>query len=360
MSLIITAAAGAAIASAAHKQATPPVPTVDTPTSAAQGSGTLITSSNSFNPAISLVTDFRSNISNSDRSAKKETLLKEAELGIAADVDPFLRAEFYIAFAREDGQNIAEVEEGFGRYTNLGRGLSAKFGKIAGAVGRVQRNHADQLNFLDYPLVIQDFLGDEGLRTGGASLSYLFPGDRFNEITAEVLQGEEGNVIRPSHTQDLVYIAHYRTFFDFNEDNSAQLGATYLSAPGENKTRGDMYGIDFVYKSQPGAQRSLVFESEAFWAKPGMPNQRRAFGAFAAATYQFMPTMFAYGKYDYSEIPGTNDRHQGWTVGLTLKPTEFHHWRVEFQQITSNFGASRNTLNLQFQMVIGAHPAHKY
>ena len=121
---------------------------------------------NSFNPQISLVSDFRARLSDNNPSDEKKTQLKEVELGIAADVDPFLKEEAYIGFGFEDGEAIAEVEEAFGRYTNLGRGMSAKFGKIAAAIGRVQRNHADSLNFLDYPLVIQDFFGDNRVRAG--------------------------------------------------------------------------------------------------------------------------------------------------------------------------------------------------
>lgn len=318
------------------------------------------TNPNTFNPQISLITDFRANVVNSNRTEKKEVDLHEAELGLAADVDPFLRAEAYIAFSKENGDAVAEVEEGFGRYTRLGKGLSAKFGKIAGAIGRIQRNHGDQLAWLDYPFVVQDFLGSEGMRSGGGSLSYLLPGDKFNEFTVEGLVPEDGNLFKNSHGGNLAWIGHYRTFFDFSEDTSAQLGATYVNGPGGGNTRAQMYGVDFVYKWQPGAKKSLVLESEAFWGKPGGSGSKTAFGGFAAATYQFMPQFFATAKLDYSEIPGTTDLHRAVSFGLTFKPTEFHFWRVEFQHTTSNFAANKNTLNLQFQMVIGSHPAHKY
>ena len=57
---------------------------------------------------------------------------------------------------------------------------------------------------------------------------------------------------------------------------------------------------------------------------------------------------------------GTSDIRKGPSLGVTLKVTEFHHWRAEFQRVESNFGPARNRLNLQFQWIIGAHPAHKY
>src|SRR5688500_14400395 len=104
-----------------------------------------------FNPQLSLVTDFRINLMDNTPGADKRAFLKEAELALAADVDPHLRAEAYIAIVDEGGTTEVEIEEAFGRYSHLGGGLSAKFGKIAAAVGRVSRNHVDQLNFLDFP-----------------------------------------------------------------------------------------------------------------------------------------------------------------------------------------------------------------
>lgn len=314
-----------------------------------------------FNPQISLVTDFRANVTNDDPTADKRVFLKEAELGIAADVDPYLRGEVYIAIVDEGGTTEVEVEEAFGRYNNLGRGLSAKFGKIAAAIGRVQRNHVDQLNWLDFPFVIEDFFGEEGLRAGGASLSYLFPGDRFNEITLEGLDAEDHNLFTGSHSGTPTWVAHYRTFFDFNEDTSAQFGATYVNGPSGSDDRSQAYGLDVTYKWQPGqAGKSLTFEGEAYWGKPGAPGADTAFGGFAALTYQIIPRVFATAKYDYSEIPGTTDIRRAVSLGATLKVTEFHHWRAEWRRITSNFAAANNVLNIQFQMLIGAHPAHRY
>lgn len=316
---------------------------------------------NTFNPQIAVVANFSALVSSNNPADDKKADLKEIELALAADVDPFLKAEAYIAFAREDGESVTEVEEAFGRYSNLGKGLSAKFGKIAAAVGRIQRNHKDQLNFMDYPLMVQDFLGDEGLRAGGASLSYLFPGERFNELTVEAVDPDDGPLFAGAHSGAPVMVGHYRTFFDFGDDASAQLGATYANGPSGGGKRSNLAGLDFVYKWSPGNKgKSLVVESEALWGKSGQPGSRNAFGAFVAANYQLKPNLFGYVRYDTSQAPDSSNNRNGWAAGFTLKPTEFHHWRVEVQQIKSNFESTRNVVNVQFQMVFGAHPAHKY
>ncbi len=316
---------------------------------------------NAFNPQLSMVTDFRWNAVDSDKSSRKRAYLKEAELGFASDVDPFLKAEAYISVADEDGESKAEVEEAFGKYTNLGRGLSGKFGKIAAAIGRVQRNHADQLNWMDYPLMVQKFLGDEGLRAGGGSLSYLLPGEHFHEFTLEALDSNGKGIFSGGNGGAPTVVGAYRTFVDFNENASAQFGLSYATgqSPIVGK-RSDLLAAEFTYKLQPGGTgRSLVFETEAFSGKQGGDADRKI-GAFAALTYELKPRLYATLKSDYVETPGSSEILRAFSFGATLKVTEFHFWRAEFQRIESNIASSRNVLNVQFQWVIGAHPAHKY
>jgi hypothetical protein len=319
-------------------------------------------SKNTFNPQISLVTDVRYDAVQSDPTRTKRFYLNEAELGFAADVDPFLRAEAYIAVGDDGtgtGKMETDVEEAFGVYSNLGKGLSGKFGKFAASIGRVQRNHTDQLNWLDYPLVIQDWLGDEGFRSGGASLSYLVPGERFHELTLEALDGSNTKLFGRANGGSPVFVGHYRTFHEFSDDASAQFGLSFANGPGAMPGRASMYGADLTYKLQPGQGRSMVLEAEAYGCKPGS-GLKTNFGGFAALTYQLMPRVFGTAKVDYSEIPGTRDIQRAWSLGATLKPTEFHFWRIEWQTINSNFQGRRNQLTLQFSWLIGAHPAHKY
>lgn len=324
-----------------------------------------------FNPQMAIIGDFASTL-HTNMNEKRHTDFREIEFGFAADADPFLRVIAILSVHREqpapgsppgtEAETKWDVEEAFARASHLGKGMSADIGKIAASFGRVQRNHVDQLDYLDYPLVIQDVLGDEGMRQPGAALMYLFPGDRFNELTFNLLDvGNEGPVFNGSSNSQPVYVGHYRTFFDFSEDLSAQLGASFLSGPGAGANRrGDSYGLDYTMKYRPGRPSgSWALETEGYSTKfPGMTDRR--FGAFARLAYEFRPRWWITGGYDYSEIPGSADIHRGLLAGITYKITEFSHWRLEFQQISSNFEDTRNVLTFQLQWLIGAHPAHKY
>lgn len=330
-----------------------------------------------FNPQMAIVGDFAAVLQDDGlpEGERRHADFREIEFGFKADADPFLTVEAYISVAKENDETKVEAEEVFGRYNRLSRGLQAKVGKIAAAFGRVQRNHADQLNYLNYPAPLRDLLGDEGLRAPGASLAYLFPGDRFFEVTAETFDvGDEGPVFNGGGTDRLGYGAHAKTFFDFSADTSAQLGLSYLNGPGRDTSRrGNAFGVDFTAKWQPGQKgRSAVFEGEAFWAKRPEGGDRKL-GWFARLAYEVTPKGFLTLGYDFSELPfveaekmgalgkssGDLER-KGWIAGFTYKVTEFHHWRLEWERVKSNFEDTRKLLTFQFQWVIGAHPAHKY
>jgi hypothetical protein len=316
-------------------------------------------SGNAFNPKIGLVTDSRAVFKDLDKESETADL-REAEISLSAAVDPFLTAEAFIAFAKEDGEHVAVVEEAFGTYTNLGRGFSGRFGKFKAAVGRVNRQHTHALPYLDLPLVIQDTFGEEGIVGTGVELSYLFPTDRYLDLTLEAIAPEEGPVFMGTRASNMVTLAHLRTFFDFREDLSGQLGFTVANGP-TAEDRANVFGVDYTMKWQPGQQnRFWQWETEAYWADKVSSTASKTLGWFSAFTMQLTPKLFGGVRFDASEVPDSDEEHRAWMLNLTLKPTEFHHWRVEFQHFDNKIERDFDRLTLQFVWLIGAHPTHKY
>ncbi len=74
--------------------------------------------------------------------------LDEAEATFQAVVDPYARADFFLAFSPEG----VEIEEGFLTLTSLPGGLLAKVGKLKEQVGKVNTLHAHSLPWVDEPL----------------------------------------------------------------------------------------------------------------------------------------------------------------------------------------------------------------
>lgn len=312
------------------------------------------------NPQISIVGDFALALADLPDNTNSFDF-REIEFGFAAEPYRRFRIESFIGLHREGDETHLEIEEAFGRYEH--EKCSIKLGKIAGTFGSVQRNHKDELNYLNYPLPVQDVFGEHGLRRLGISFSFL----AFNDIEATVeLFDSDGDPEAPlfntGNRDKPLALLHFKKSFEICGATSAQLGLSFISGqtsfdPGTGPVtgRGDVFGIDFALNHETHENgRSWLFEAEALWVKPGGVGDA-AFGAFGRATYGFGRNWFATVGLDYSEIPGTADIHRSLLAGLTKKVTEHHHhWRLEFERITSNFESDRTVLTLQLQWFIGS------
>ncbi|MER3466918.1 MAG: hypothetical protein C4340_07540, partial [Armatimonadota bacterium] len=160
------------------------------------------------------------------------------------------------------------------------------------------------------------------------------------------------------------FVSRYRTFFDFNSDLTALAGVTYVNGPTGGGSRSHVYGVDYTMKWQPGVRgRSAILEAEAYWARPGTgvaTDRATRFSGFAALTYEVAPKWFLTGKYDHAELPDGSDTLRSYSLGMAYKLTEFQLIRGQAERVLSHVDAGRTLITVQFQWVIGAHPAHKY
>lgn len=162
--------------------------------------------SNAFNPDIGMIGNLVGAVGSS-RSGS-ETLaplplvtLQESEASFQAVIDPFARADFFLAI----GEEGIEVEEGFISFTTLPAGLLLKAGKMRAHFGRLNAFHNHTLPWIDRPIVMLNLLGgdatdpDTGIKDAGFSVSRLIPaGKVFVEATAELYRGDSGTIFTSS------------------------------------------------------------------------------------------------------------------------------------------------------------------
>ena len=142
-------------------------------------------SSLSFNPDIGVIGDFQgSYISPGKRNF--DAYLNETELSLQANVDTYIRADFFLSFGRDPqtGKYGVDVEEGYLTTLSLPAQLQLKLGKFREAVGRINPTHPHALPFIDLPNAYVNYFGEEGLNDEGLSLSWLIPNQKFfQELT---------------------------------------------------------------------------------------------------------------------------------------------------------------------------------
>ena len=358
----------------------PTTPPAEAPASATGQAQT----SNYFNPAISLVGNFLATAGHNEVEELPSFDLRESELGLQAVVDPYARADVFIAF----GEEGAAVEEGFVTFTSLPAGLLAKVGRIRAPFGKINPLHLHVLPWADAPLPIQNLLGgDEGWAGDGLTVARLvpLPADTFSEATVAVFRGEREGLFEEEKRSDLAYGARYRVFRDLTEATNLDLGVSWGQGPNatevdlgdegvftaRGKTR--LTGFDATLRWKPlqtASYRSFTARGEVIRSRREQPGgDASSLGWFVSGDWQLARRWSVGGRYesaDHADDDALTD--SGQALLLTFRPSEFSLLRAEYRRrryelLDDDFlrtDSTANELLVQLQFAIGAHGAHPF
>lgn len=332
-----------------------------------------------FNPDTSVVGNFAGKAGRfnpyefGEDDARSTMALEEAEVAFEAFVDPYAKAKFFLAASPEG----LELEEGYAQFVTLPFDLTAKVGKMKALFGKANTWHTHIRPWVDQPLVIHNFFGDEGVADSGISVSKVFPNRlAFVEATAEVYRGDVENVFEHQNQNDLFTNAHLKVFKDLTENSNVEVGGSFargtvLTSLGE--ARSSSYrGIDITYRWKPldrGLYHSLIARFEGIVnGSPHVDGDPKGF--YASLDYQIARRWFAGLRYDAADRLDFSDfpsgvigpvRDRGASATLTFWPSEFSQFRTQLRRIS--YGDVRSAVTellFQLQFSIGAHGAHTF
>jgi hypothetical protein len=319
-----------------------------------------------FNPDIAVIGNFLGAVGRNDIEPTPSLELNEAEASFQAVVDPYAKADFFVAYGPEG----TELEEGYLTLTSLPAGLLMKVGKMRSAFGKVNQMHTHVLPWTDRPLVSRNLLGgEEGIADSGISVSKLILNPWFFlEATGEVYRGESEVFHAPTRS-DLTYVGHVRGYHDISESMNLDLGTSF--AYGHNDASDDsatrLFGIDATFRYRPlrrAIYRRFIGRSELVWSRRDQPEPdftSKAFGYYASGEYQFARRWFSGLRWDWSERATNADLHdRGPSVLLTFWPSEFSQIRGQYRRTIYAEGNTANEFLFQFLFAIGAHGAHTF
>jgi hypothetical protein len=323
----------------------------------------------SSNPDIGVIGDFRA--SYVSRGKKNlDAYLNETEMSLQAAVDPYLRADFFISFARnpETGEYGVEVEEGYLTTLNLPAKLQLRLGKFREALGRINPMHPHALPFIDMPNAYVNYFGEEGLNDEGASLSWLIPNKKFyQELILQVTTGRgESPSFKRADNNHLLYLAHLKNFFTLSDNATLELGLSGVTGPNDSARTTSIGAADITYKWKPvkmNTYRSFTWQTEIFFASEGLaPNDtRKSFGLYSFMTYQLAKRWFLTGRYDYAQQPHYSSiAENAFSLTAGWYATEFSKLEVEAKATKPDLESTYMQAWLRWIFVIGAHGAHQY
>lgn len=372
---------------------------------------------NAFNPAISLIlsgtygqlqrdpaispTGFAMAANNPNYT--RGFSLKESELGISANIDPYFRGVATVALAPAGG---VSVENAFVQALALGNGFNLKAGRFFSGMGYLNEQHAHAWDFIDQPLVYR-VLWDNQLGEDGLQLKWLAPTDTFFEVGGEIGSGRGfpgtsrqkngigagalfahiGNDIGIEHSWRAGVSLHQTRRVNALSNNVPDLpgtiGGVSNSFSGDSRTA----GLDFVWKYAPNGNvhdRNFKLQGEYFRRKEsGLLTYNLATtdsyavtqsGWYLQGVYQFVPRWRIGLRYDQitpgvAQVGALNAANVISNYGylpkrgsamLDYSPSEFSRLRVQFAQDRSRQGLPDNQIFLQYIMSLGAHGAHQF
>jgi hypothetical protein len=327
-----------------------------------------------FNPDIAAIGNFLGAAGHNEVAPSPALEMRESEVSLQAVIDPYARADFYLAF----GEEGVELEEGYATFTSLPGALQAKVGKMRAAFGKVNTLHTHVLPWADRPLVINNLLGGEdGISDAGVSAARLIPvGDLFLEATGQVFRGDAagGELYKSSKPGDLSYVGHLRGYHAISESTNLDLGVSYSFGHNASGVVDDidlgrytthLYGVDATFRWRPltrAIYHQFVGRSELIWSDRDQPNGvQNAAGFYVSGDYQFARRWFVGGRLDRS---GRADEasvvDNGQSFLLTYMPSEFSQLRGQYRHTAYGHGPNAHELLMQFQFAIGAHGAHPF
>lgn len=337
-----------------------------------------------FNPDISanllgLVTQGTGLSDNRSDPAHNGLRLQEAELQLTSDVDYYFYAFAVFAIRQTDTTSAGdgsiqygiEPEEFYFETLRL-PSLTLRAGKMKLAFGKHSPLHTHAMPFLDAPLTQATLIGDEGLNETAISAAVLLPTNWFSEITLQAFSASNADLFNATQSGSLGGLVRLKNLWDLTEDTTLELGLSGARAKNSIEQHATVCGSDLTVKWRPavgGKYQALVWNTEYLRAnRKGLTDGAgediaRLGGLTTYLQYQFAERWWVQARAEILGLPkpATISRLTKQSAVLAFIPSEFSGIRLQYDhQRTENQAKADHTASLQYNITIGAHPAHSY
>jgi len=322
--------------------------------------------------------------------------LRHVELGFSAEVDPYFRAWTTVA-VDEDG---AELEEAVIQTTSLPYGFTLSGGKLKSGIGRINRQHSHNWEFLDQPLVYDVMFGEHGLTEKGVQLTWLAPTPFYLLLGTEVFNGDNERSFAvgdddklPRHDAPRLWTGFIKAGPNLGDQHALQFGLSALAGRHQTVHEADecadgrtaILGTDFVYKYDAKKShghgdftlqgeyfyRDMDLDGKGDWA--GDPWTAKQDGYYVQGLYGFLPRWRGGLRWDQIGLRNDLNTPEDGSVsyGNTRRLAAMLDWRFsEFSLFRAQAGRGSYLTEdgrenawefaLQWQVTFGKHAAHDF
>ena len=125
------------------------------------------------NPKISVIGDFVWNINHNKKLDGGDPFnIRELELGFQDNIDPWSKADVYLALEKEeDGKYSIDPEEAYVTLSKMPFRTQMRIGRWLLPFGKDNPTHTHAKPYVDQPDVITNFMGPDGMKGTGMEVS---------------------------------------------------------------------------------------------------------------------------------------------------------------------------------------------
>jgi hypothetical protein len=350
-----------------------------------------VQSQSSSNPDISVIPRFRVESNDAAGSLSTPDLrLEEFEIAVQSYLNPYSRADIFLTKSGV-GEEPIEIEEAYATFLRgLPLDLNVRVGKYLAEFGKLNALHPHAWAFLSKPLVLERFLGTEGINDLAVGTSLMIPlsNEIYSRISIDLLRGKTIGTVDPltgtssggigladtlHRSVPYALSGRYMVFVPLGDVSDLELGISGMT--GVHDPYHDLsfhYGaLDAKYKWKPDMYTALTIQGEALInmrtvaAVPYFKDITTS-GFYLSADYQFSKIYSVGGRVDWSQSPySVDDRAKGFALFAGFAPVEeTTAFRLEYQQQSLEGPGSNstaiNTIVLQFMFSMGPHKAHPF
>jgi hypothetical protein len=314
-------------------------------------------SQSAANPEISVTGDVRAGF---DRPGPQTRpfLPREFEVGLQSALDPFSVAKVFVSFSEEG----VDVEEAYAYWTGLPGHFRVDFGKIRQQVGELNRWHLHALPEDEYPLVLQRYLGNEGLSATGVSLYAPLPfsgrAGTF-EWYGQVTRGDNATLFARGNRP--AYLSQLSGFWQFSRSTFGQLSVTGIygvNADTSLKTTVGAVAARFTWRPPEQAKyKEFTIRSEVFaFHRQIAGTGPTRLGGYVDATWKLSSRIIVGVRGDWVEPPAPLTGHE-WQVVPTLMlwESEFVYFRGQWTHHRDSLLNTTDRFGLQVVWAMGPH-----
>lgn len=296
--------------------------------------------------------------------------MDESELVIGGYLYPNIKGDATVAWEQEykDNNEVeteVALEEGYISFLDLPFNAQAELGRKFIGFGKLNPVHAHTWSFVDKPLVLENFLGEESWNDDGVNLNFLIPNpwDWYIKSGIGFYNGKdvEGDNLIDWNGRLLVHRTSLNVPFSDNFDTSIGYSRAWDE---KNSTTLQGADVSLTYRFDD-SYRKLRWQNEVLTARIdsiGIPDQdgeqeRYPFGAYSLLSFALDKNWSLGARYDWSETP-VDDQNHSWASSafVTYHFTESLLARVQYRHLEQiSEPDPDNTIFLQVIWGIGPH-----